>query len=140
MDLDDFLGPRLIVVDLRSESKREAIEELIAHLVAAQKMTAEHKDKISTVVHKRESAMSTGIGFGIALPHAATDLVADVVWVVGRSKKGIQFDAPDGKPVNLVMLFLVPTGQFQMHANTLANIAKFLHREDFRDGLRHRFM
>jgi mannitol/fructose-specific phosphotransferase system IIA component (Ntr-type) len=46
-----------------------------------------------------------------------------VVGAIGRSRKGIQFDALDGKPVNLVMLFLMPQGQFQKHLHTLANLA-----------------
>src|SRR5438067_1829962 len=52
-----------------------------------------------------------------------------------RSKKGISFDALDNQPVNLVMLFLVPQGQFQKHLHTLANIAKLLHRAEFRQAL-----
>ena len=78
--------------------------------------------------------MSTGIGIGIGIPHAATDLVGEVVGAIGRSRKGVQFDALDGKPVKLVMLFLVPQDQFQKHLNTLANLAKLLHKRDFRDG------
>ena len=54
--------------------------------------------------------MSTGIGFGIGIPHASTDLIYEVVGALGRSKKGINFDALDNQPVNLVMLFLVPQG------------------------------
>jgi len=83
----------------------------------------------------REKSMSTGIGFGIGIPHASSDLVGEVVGVIGRSRKGVQFDALDGKPVTLVMLFLIPQGQFQKHLHSLANIAKLLHNRDFRDGL-----
>jgi len=87
------------------------------------------------VVKKRESSMSTGIGFGVGIPHASTDLIYDVVGAFGRSKNGVNFDALDNKPVNLVMLFLVPQGQFQKHLHTLANIAKILHNNDFRQSL-----
>jgi mannitol/fructose-specific phosphotransferase system IIA component (Ntr-type) len=58
---------------------------------------------------------------------------------VGRSSKGIEFDALDGKPVNLVMLFLVPQGEFPKYLNTLANLAKLLQDDDFRAGLARRF-
>ena len=84
--------------------------------------------------------MSTGIGFGVGISHASTTLVPEVVAVVERSRKGNQFDALDSKPVHLVFLFLAPAGQFQRHAQVLANIAKMLHRQDFRDGLSERFM
>jgi mannitol/fructose-specific phosphotransferase system IIA component (Ntr-type) len=79
--------------------------------------------------------MSTGIGFGIGIPHASTDLIQEVVGAFGRSKKGVNFDALDNQPVNLVMLFLVPQGQFQKHLHTLANIAKLLHKKEFRQAL-----
>ncbi len=140
MDLDDFLGPGASVVELRAENRWEAIEELIGHLVATHRIATEHRDSIARSVRRRESSMSTGIGFGTGFPHTATELVPDVVAVVGRSRKGVQFDALDGKPVHLVLLFLVPAGQLEKHANTLANFAKLLHRQDFRDGLWGRFM
>jgi len=84
--------------------------------------------------------MSTGIGFGVGIPHAATALVSEVVAVVGRSRQGIQFDALDGKPVHLVFLFLVPTDQFRKHVHVFANVAKLLHRPDFRERLSNRFL
>ena len=79
--------------------------------------------------------MSTGIGFGIGIPHASTDLIYEVVGALGRSAKGVNFDALDNQPVNLVVLFLVPQGQFQKHLHTLAEIAKLLHKKEFRKSL-----
>jgi mannitol/fructose-specific phosphotransferase system IIA component (Ntr-type) len=79
--------------------------------------------------------MSTGIGFGIGIPHASTDLIHEVVGAFGRSRQGIDFDALDNQPVKLVMLFLVPQGQFQKHLHTLADIAKLLHQTEFRQSL-----
>ena len=140
MNLDDFLGPEPTVIDLRAGDRWQAIDELIDHLVSNQKIKPEHREAIVAGVRKRESAVSTGIGFGIGLPHASTDLISDVTVAIGRSRKGVRFDALDGKPVNLVLLFLVPAGQFQEHLNTLANIARLLHGDDFRDGLWRRFM
>ena len=135
MNLDDFLGPKPDVIDLHAENRWAAIDELLYHLVATHKIKPEDRDAIAESVKKRESSMSTGIGFGIGLPHASTDLISEMVGTLGRSRKGIQFDAPDGKPVVLVMLFLVPRGQFQKHLPTLANLAKQLHKSDSRDGL-----
>jgi len=128
------------VVDLKAQDRWQAIEELINHLVETHKIQSQHRDSIVESIRKRELSMSTGIGFGIGIPHASTELVSDLVAVVGRSRKGIQFDALDSKPVHLVFLFLVPAGQFQKHIHVLANIAKLLHRQDFRDGLWGRFM
>jgi fructose-specific phosphotransferase system IIA component len=135
MDLGDILTKQQIITDLQAADRWQAIDELINNLVATGKIKSEHQDAISAVVKKRESSMSTGIGFGIGIPHASTDLIGEVVGVLGRSRKGVNFDALDNQPVNLVMLFLVPQGQFQKHLHTLANIAKLLHRADFRQAL-----
>jgi fructose-specific phosphotransferase system IIA component len=135
MDLGDILSKDQIITELQASNRWEAIDELIRNLVNTGKIKSEHHDAISAVVKKRENSMSTGIGFGIGIPHASTDLIHDVVGALGRSKKGISFDALDNQPVNLVMLFLVPQGQFQKHLHTLANIAKLLHRAEFRQAL-----
>jgi mannitol/fructose-specific phosphotransferase system IIA component (Ntr-type) len=137
---DDYFGPEVNVVDLQAQDRWQAIEELMNHLVDTHKIQSPHRDSIAESIRKRELSMSTGIGFGIGIPHASTTLVSEVVAVAGRSRRGIQFDALDSKPVHLVFLFLVPAGQFQKHVHLLANVAKSLHRQDFRDGLSDRFM
>src|SRR5712672_3695517 len=135
MNLGDILSPAQIISELRALNRWEAIDELINNLVQTSKIKTDNRDQIGAVVKKRETSMSTGIGFGIGIPHASTDLIYEVVGAFGRSKKGINFDALDNQPVNLVMLFLVPQGQFQKHLHTLANIAKRLHKSEFRQAL-----
>jgi mannitol/fructose-specific phosphotransferase system IIA component (Ntr-type) len=135
MDLGDILTRDQILTDLHAATRWDAIDELIRNLVSTGKIKAEHKEAIAAVVKKREASMSTGIGFGIGIPHASTDLITEVVGALGRSKPGVNFDSLDNQPVHLVMLFLVPQGQFQKHLHTLANIAKLLHKADFRQAL-----
>jgi nitrogen PTS system EIIA component len=135
MDLNDFLGPKPIIIELQAEDRWQAIDELIDALVANGKIKPENQKAIAEAVKKRESAMTTGIGFGIGIPHASTTLVSEVVGAIGRSRKGLQFEALDRTPVRLVMLFLVPQGQFQKHLHELANIAKLLHKQNFLEGL-----
>ena len=135
MTLGDILEQGNVLPEMNALNRWEAIDELIDNLVATGKLKAEHRESVIAAVKKRESSMSTGIGFGIGIPHASTDLIYDVIGAFGRSKQGINFDALDNQPVNLVMLFLVPQGQFQKHLHTLASIAKLLHKKDFRDAL-----
>src|SRR5260370_30472809 len=135
MDLADILTKEQIITDLQATNRWEAIDELINNLVATGKIKPDHHDAISAVVNKRESSMSTAIGFGIGIPHASTDLIYEVVDALGRSTKGVHLDALDNQPVSLVMLFLVPQGQFQKHLHTLAKIAKLLHKREFRQAL-----
>ncbi len=135
MDLGDILGPNNILPEMQAADRWQAIDELIGTLVATGKIQPQHREAIAAVVKKRETSMSTGIGFGIGIPHASTDLIPEVVAALGRSRKGMNFDALDNQPVNLVMLFLVPQGQFQKHLHTLASIAKILHKAEFRQAL-----
>ena len=79
--------------------------------------------------------MSTGIGFGIAIPHASSDRVSQVVAAFGRSSQGIEFDSLDNAPVRFIVLFVVPKDQFQTHLRTLAAIAKFLNDRSVRERL-----
>src|ERR1700744_3104828 len=79
--------------------------------------------------------MSTGIGFGIAIPHASSDRVDKVVAAFGRSTTGIEFDSLDNAPVKFIVLFVVPKDQFQTHLRTLAAIAKFLNDRKTRERL-----
>ncbi len=135
MTLADILSEQQILPDMKASNRWEAIDELIGHLVSAGRIRLESREAIAAVVKKRETSMSTGIGFGIGIPHASTDLIEEVSGAFGRSKAGMQFDSLDNQPVKLVMLFLVPQGQFQKHLHTLADIAKLLHRPEFRQSL-----
>src|SRR5687767_9277267 len=110
MDLGDILTKEQIITDLQAADRWQAIDELINNLVTTGKIKPEHHDAIAAVVKKRESSMSTGIGFGIGIPHASTDLIYEVVGALGSTQKGIQLDAIDGRAVNLVMRFLGAAG------------------------------
>ena len=79
MDLGDILNKAQILPDLRAANRWEAIDELIENLVATGKLQAGDRDAVTAAVKKRETSMSTGIGFGIGIPHASTDLIYEVV-------------------------------------------------------------
>lgn len=135
MNLADILSPAQIIPEMKAATRWEAIDELITRLVETGRIRPEDREAIAAAVKKREHSMSTGIGFGVGIPHASTDLIGEVCGALGRSRQGVQFDALDNQPVKLTILFLVPQGQFQKHLHTLANIAKNLHNRDFRDAL-----
>ena len=79
MNLADILSPEQITPELKATNRWEAIDELIENLVVTGKIKAEHRDAITAVVRKRETSMSTGIGFGIGIPHASTDLIYEEI-------------------------------------------------------------
>jgi mannitol/fructose-specific phosphotransferase system IIA component (Ntr-type) len=95
MDLGDILSKAQIIPDLRAKDRWEAIDELIENLVVTGKIQPGDRDAVTAAVKKRETSMSTGIGFGIGIPHASTDLIYEVVGALGRSKPGVNFDALD---------------------------------------------
>lgn len=135
MTLNEIVHAEHIVPELKAANRWEAIDELVDTLVSNRAIAKSARDAVIDVVRTRENSMSTGIGYGIGIPHASTDLIENVVGALGRSKNGINFEALDNQPVTLVVLFLVPQGQFQKHLHTLANIARQLHNSEFRTAL-----
>jgi len=135
MMLKEIIQEKRVVPELKATNRWEAIDELVDQLIDAGAIREADREEILQEVKKRETSMSTGIGFGIGIPHASIEIIDKVVGALGRSKAGINFDALDNQPVTLVVLFLVPKGQFQKHLHTLANIAKRLHNRDFRKSL-----
>ena len=135
MTLNEIVKTEHIVSELKATNRWEAIDELVDNLVTNSAIAKSDRDAVIDVVRTRENSMSTGIGYGIGIPHASTDLIETVVGALGRSKNGIDFEALDNQPVTLVVLFLVPRGQFQKHLHTLANIARQLHNSEFRAAL-----
>jgi nitrogen PTS system EIIA component len=135
MALADILSDDQIIPEMRATERWPAIVELIDLLVSQNKIKPADRDSILGSLKQREETMSTGIGFGIAIPHCSSDRLAEVVAAFGRSSKGIEFDALDNAPVKFVVLFIVPKNQFQTHLRTLASIAKFLNDRSVRESL-----
>jgi mannitol/fructose-specific phosphotransferase system IIA component (Ntr-type) len=135
MSLASLLSAEQIIPEMKATERWSAIVELTDLLVAQGKIKPEDRDSILASLKQREETMSTGIGFGIAIPHASSDRIEEVVASFGRSSQGIEFDALDNAPVKFVVLFIVPKNQFQTHLRTLASIAKFLNDRSIRESL-----
>ncbi len=135
MSLASLLSSEQIIPEMQATERWPAIVELIDLLVRLGKIEARSRESILAALKQREETMSTGIGFGIAIPHASSDDVTEVVAAFGRSAQGIEFDALDNAPVKFVVLFIVPKNQFQTHLRTLAAIAKFLNDRSVRESL-----
>jgi mannitol/fructose-specific phosphotransferase system IIA component (Ntr-type) len=135
MSLGNLLTTEQIIPEMKASERWPAIVELVDLLVSQGKIKAEDRDGILASLKQREETMSTGIGFGIAIPHCSSDRLNEVVAAFGRSTGGIEFDALDNAPVKFVVLFIVPKNQFQTHLRTLASIAKFLNDRSVRDSL-----
>jgi fructose-specific phosphotransferase system IIA component len=135
MNLGNLLSVDLILPEMQASERWSAIVELVELLVGQGRVKAEDRELVLAALRQREETMSTGIGFGIAIPHASSDRIDEVVAAFGRSSKGIEFDSLDNAPVKFIVLFVVPKDQFQTHLRTLAAIAKFLNDRTVRERL-----
>jgi mannitol/fructose-specific phosphotransferase system IIA component (Ntr-type) len=135
MMLANLLSAGQIIPEMKAGERWQAIEEIVNILVETNRIAGKDKPSVLAALKQREETMSTGIGFGIAIPHASSDCVTEVVAGFGRSQAGIEFDSLDNQPVHFIVLFIVPRDQFQTHLRTLAAIAKFLNDRTVRDEL-----
>lgn len=135
MMLANLLSAGQIIPEMKSGERWQAIEEIVNALVTSGRIEECDKPSVLAALKQREETMSTGIGFGIAIPHASSDCVTEVVAGFGRSRGGIEFDSLDNQPVHFIVLFIVPRDQFQTHLRTLAAIAKFLNDRTVREEL-----
>lgn len=135
MKLATLLTPEQIVLEMSSESHWDAIVELVDHLVGIDRLDGGLRDEVLEALRKREDQVSTGIGYGVAIPHAFSEKVEKVAAVFGRSREGIDFEALDNAPVHFVVLFIVPKKDYHLHLQTLAAIAKMFTNCEIRERL-----
>ncbi len=134
MKIIDFLKEGAIIPDLKSTDKEGVIEELVALLEKGGEVT--DKEKIVEIILEREKLGSTGIGQGIAVPHAKTDQVREIVIAFGLSQKGVNFESLDEELVYIIFLVLAPVEATGVHLKVLAKIARLLKDKVFRNSLK----
>ena len=127
MEISDFLAPSDVFVGLRSSDKARLLEDLCRRAASILKVDA---DKILANILKREDLGSTGLGGGVAIPHARIADVKTPFGILARLKSAIEFDAIDSQPVDLVFLLLLPTAAASEQLNALALVARRLRDAD----------
>lgn len=133
MKLSKFCDESLVKFNLDATTKDEVIAELVA-LAATSNMIKDH-DQLLEDVRERENLVTTGVGYGVAFPHAKTRSAKGIVIAFGTSKKGINFDAMDHKPVNLFFLIAAPEDAIGAHLNVMARLSYLMKAEDNREKL-----
>lgn len=124
MRLLDVLPESRLLLELKSRDKRGAFREIIDHLVASGVVSDDAGKKLERAVTKREGDGSTGIGKGLAIPHAKECSFLDqVIAVLARSQDGIDYSAIDGEPVRLVFLVVSPPNCSDKHLHLMRKIA-----------------
>ncbi len=118
---------------LQSTNKFKAIEELA--LVFKGCDVCGDIDTLIKALKEREEIMSTGIGFGIAIPHAKIGTIQEMAFAIGISKEGIDFDSMDGEPVHLVILVAAGEKQHKEYLRLLSNIMSIIKKDTVKDSI-----
>lgn len=132
MDLIQLLSPARIRVPLVSRTKPELLRELAEVLVTS--VGGDVQD-VLRAVEDREARLSTGIGFGVAIPHGRTPTVPDLTVVAGVTAEPVPFEALDGEPVRIVFLLVGPERSAGQHVKALSRIARLARSEELRRRL-----
>ena len=131
MKLGEIIPEGGILDDVKAVQKEEVIKEMVQALVNAGRIEEANVKKVVKALMDREELGSTGIGAGVAVPHAKHDSVTDLVGAFGRSRKGINFEALDGEPVHVLFLLLSSKSASGAHLEALAYISRLVRDEKF---------
>ncbi len=136
MKLSDIMVSDAIVPELKATTRDEAIAELVEALAAAGAIPKSSVSEVSEAVLTREKQATTGIGKGVALPHAKLKGAKKPIGTIGRSSEGLDFSALDGKSVHSVILLLSSPDSPDEHLQAMETIFKHVQRDMFRKFLR----
>ena len=134
MNVSEILRPNCIRLDADATSKKRVLESA-SELLADSDEVLSPREVFDCLI-AREKLGSTGLGHGVAIPHGRFAGLDKTIGVFLRVPKGVDFDAPDDKPVDLVFALLVPEDSTEEHLQVLANIASYFNSEGSRDALR----
>ena len=132
MKILDYINEQTVLTDLHSGDKKGVIDELAQPVT---ELTGLDHREIVRVLIERERLGSTGIGDGIAIPHGKINGLESLVLGFGLSRKGVNFDALDGKPTHIFFLLLSPDNSTGIHLRILARISKLLKEASFKEKL-----
>ena len=135
MRLSDLLRPEAVRLEVRDADKWEVIETLTDHLVSCGCLDGQKRDVVLEALLARERSMSTGMERGIAIPHCSLEQVDETLVALGISSEGVEFESIDGERTHLILLLVTPKNKTKVHIRTLAEIAKLLNDESFRESL-----
>jgi mannitol/fructose-specific phosphotransferase system IIA component (Ntr-type) len=136
LKLKDFVVTAAVVADLKATDRDGAIAELVQALAEAGGVSRSKVDDLIDAVLSREKVATTGMGKGVAMPHAKHAAIKKVTATIGRSKEGIDFNALDQNPVYSVVLLLSPPDQPEQHLQAMETVFRHLQRDNFRRFMR----
>lgn len=136
MNIIDLISKDAVTLDIESKDKDSAISELVDMLVKSGGIKKTEKKEILKKLQEREMLGSTGIGKGVAIPHAKCTNVKKMVAAFGISKEGLDFKSLDGEPTYIFLLLIAPGETPGPHLKALAKISRLLDDKFIRERLR----
>ncbi len=131
--LQQLVTPDCVILELTETDHEEVVLEMIGHLSKIGKVPSGDCYLFGNAVLERESHVGTGLGSGVAIPHARVKGLKDTLVVFGRSKEGIDFDSPDNAPCHLIFLMLVPEEKAAQHLQLLSDLSKVFGQSERRN-------
>ncbi len=135
MKFSEFVCSDAVTTEISATDRDSVIAELVDTLVAAEAISADHRDSIVAATIAREELGTTGIGNGFAIPHAKHPAVGSVVATVGVGDAGIDFGSLDGRPTRVFFLLVSPPDAPQDHLHALETVSRHLQEDLFRQFL-----
>lgn len=132
MDILELLSPER-VVELQSVQKADALREIVS--IAARSDAVIDRDQLEQAIFDREEILSTGIGLGLAVPHAKITSVSRFVAAIGIARAGIEYGSMDDEPVRIVVLIAGPEGDNKRYLQILSRFTLVLRREENRQAI-----
>ncbi len=129
-----ILSPENVILDNESTSKKRIFERVGLLFENSQKIA---RSQVFDSLFAREKLGSTGLGHGVAIPHGRIKGLRDAVTAFVKTQTPIPFDSPDGQPVNLIFILLVPDRATDLHLQLLGELAQMFSDENFRDQLKN---
>ena len=133
MKITDLLKLDTIIINLQSATKQAVIDELSGKLAEADRLN--DVEAFKAAILKREQQSTTGIGEGIAIPHAKTNAVRTPAICFGKSVNGVDYESLDGQPAHLFFMIAASEGANADHLETLSRLSSLLMDDKFRDRL-----
>lgn len=134
MDVSDILTARRILCGFEASSKKRALERM-SELISADSLPVPSQEIFNNLIG-RERLGSCGLGHGVAIPHARAPKISDVVGAFIQLQEGVDYDAPDGEPVDLIFGLLVPEESNEEHLQILSKLAEIFSDDALRGRLR----
>lgn len=134
-DLAELLSKTVFTTSLQAKDKPGVLAELADILVANHKVDRNQRDAVHAALLERESKMSTGMQYGVAIPHAKTDAIESLVSIIALAPDGVPFEALDGAPCNIFVATLSPRSDTNSHIKFLAEVSRQLASRRVREKL-----